>query len=168
MPTNRNAEVTLSLPSDMEIAFTRAFEWPRSLLFEAWTNPEHVRHWWGCDESRVVACEMDVRVGGLWHLVLRMPDGTDHTFSGKFTEIVPDERLVYTERYENPLVGSPEWLTTVTFDESECGTRLTHNVRHMSREARDNHLKTGMEAGETQSLRRLDERVACLRGVSAL
>lgn len=111
---------------------------------------------------------MDVRVGGFWRVVLRMPDGTDHTFRGKYTEIVPDERLVYTERYENPLVGNPEWLTTVTFEESESGSQLTHNVRHISREARDNHLKTGMEVGETHSLRRLDERVACFCGVQNL
>jgi len=108
---------------------------------------------------------MDVRVGGLWHTVLRMPDGTDHAFSGKYLEIVPNERLVYTERYENPLVGNPQWVTTVTFGETDSETQVTHNIRHPSREARDSHLKAGMEAGESQSLRRLDECIACVRNV---
>jgi uncharacterized protein YndB with AHSA1/START domain len=162
VPTNRSAEVKASLPSDLEIAFTRTFMWKRSLLFEAWTKPEHVKHWWGCDGSRVVACEMDVRIGGSWHIVLRMPDGTDHSFSGKYMQIVPDERLVYTEQYENPHVGNPEWVTTVDFIETESGSQLTHNIHHRSREARDGHLKAGMESGERQSLRRLDERIACI------
>jgi uncharacterized protein YndB with AHSA1/START domain len=106
---------------------------------------------------------MDVRVGGLWRVVLRMPDGADHSFSGHYLEIIPNERLVYVERYENPLVGNPEWVTTVTFEEAESETRLTHNIRHQSREARDSHLKAGMEAGESQSLRRLDECIASTR-----
>lgn len=162
MPTKRSAEVTVSLPSDLEIVFTRSFQWPRSLLFEAWTRPEHVRHWWGCDGSNVVDCDLDVRVGGLWRLVLRMPDGTDHSFNGMYTEIVLGERLVYTERYENPHIGNPSWVTTVTFEETESGSQLTHKICHPSREARDGHLKAGMETGETQSLRRLDERIACI------
>jgi len=163
MPHNQGSGVSLSLPSDLEIAFDRTFEWPRSLLFDAWTKPEHVRHWWGCDESSVVACDMDVRVGGRWRVVLRMPDGTEHSFSGKYLTIVPNERLVYTERYENPLVGNPEWVTTVSFEENGSGTRLTHNIRHQSRERRDGHLQSGMEAGESQSLRRLDARIASVR-----
>ncbi len=162
MPAKRSAEVTLSFPSDFEIAFTRSFQWPRTLLFEAWTKPEHVRHWWGCDGSSVVACNLDVRVGGLWRVVLHMPDRGNHSFNGMYSEIVCDERLVYTERYENPHLGNPAWLTTVTFEETESGSKLTHTIRHQSRKARDSHLKAGMEAGEAQSLRRLDERIACI------
>jgi len=107
MPTKRSSEVTVSLPSDLEIVFTRSFQWPRSLLFEAWTRPEHVRHWWGCDGSSVVACDLDVQVGGLWRLVLWMPDGTDHAFNGMYTEIVLDERLIYTERYGTRILAIP-------------------------------------------------------------
>ena len=53
-------------------------------------------------------------------------------------------------------------MTTVTFEESESGGQLTHKIRHPSREARDSHLQAGMETGETQSLSRLDERIACI------
>ena len=160
MLAKANADVAVTLPSDREICFTRFFERPHHVLFEAWTRPEHVRHWWGCDGSSLSVCEIDLRPGGAWRIVMRMPDGSDHPFRGVYCEIVPGERLVYTECYDVPQIGSPEWLTTVTFDEVEGGTRLTHTILHSSREARDGHLQAGMEAGTIQTLRRLDEHAA--------
>jgi uncharacterized protein YndB with AHSA1/START domain len=160
MLAKSNAEVTVSLPSEREISFTRVFERPRRLLFEAWTKPEHVRQWWGCDGSSLTMCEIDLRVGGAWRFVMRMSDRSDHPFKGIYHEIVPHERLVYSECYDIPQIGSPEWLTTVTFEDVEGGTRLTHTILHSSREGRDRHLQTGMEAGTIQTLRRLDEHTA--------
>jgi uncharacterized protein YndB with AHSA1/START domain len=157
MLTKSSTDVVVSLPSDREIAFTRIFERPRHLLFQAWTEPEHLRQWWGCDGSSLIECEIDLRVGGAWRLVMRMADGSEHPFHGVYREIVPDKRLVYSECYDNPQVGSPEWVTTITFDEVEEGTRLTHLIQHRSREVRDAHLQVGMEAGAIQTLRRLDE-----------
>lgn len=155
-----NAEVTVTLPSDREIAFTRIFGRRPDLLFKAWTQPEHLRHWWGCDGSSLTVCDVDLRVGGEWHIVMRMPDGSDHPFRGVYREIVPNERLVYTECYDVPQFGSPEWLTTVTFDDVDGSTRLTHTILHRSRDARDGHLQAGMEDGSIQTLRRLDEHTA--------
>jgi uncharacterized protein YndB with AHSA1/START domain len=91
---------------------------------------------------------------------MRMPDGSDHPFRGVYREIVPNERLVYTECYDVPQIGSPEWLTTVTLDDLRGSTRLTHTILHRSREARDGHLQAGMEAGSIQTLLRLDEHAA--------
>jgi uncharacterized protein YndB with AHSA1/START domain len=153
-------EVTVTLPSETEIRFTSVFRRPRQVLFEAWTRPEHIRHWWGCDGSSISICEIDLRVGGHWKITMRMPDGSDQPFHGVYREIAPGERLVYSECYDAPQFGSPEWLATVTFEEIEGGTRLTHTIRHRSREARDGHLQAGMETGAIQSLHRLDERVA--------
>jgi uncharacterized protein YndB with AHSA1/START domain len=156
MLTKSNAEVTVTLPSDREIVFTRHFERPRHLLFDAWTKPEHMRHWWGCAGSTLPSCEVDLRPGGAWRVVLRMADGSEHPFSGVYREIVPGSRLVYTECYENPQIGSPEWITTITFEDLEGGTQLTHAILHRSREIRDGHLQAGMEEGAIQTLNRLD------------
>ena len=164
MLTKSNAEVTVTLPSEREIVFTRVFERPRHLLFDAWTKPEHLRQWWGCDGSSLTVCDIDLRVGGAWQLVMRMPDGSDHPFQGVYQEIVPNERLVYSECYVMPRIGSPEWLTTVTFEEFEGGTKLTHSIVHRSRETRDGHLQAGMEAGTAQTLRRLNEHTARMAG----
>jgi uncharacterized protein YndB with AHSA1/START domain len=152
-------DVTVTLPSDREITFTRIFEHPRHLLFEAWTKPEHVRHWWGCQGSVLTVCEIDFRIAGAWRFVMQMSDGSEHPFKGHYQEIVPNERLVYTECYDIPQIGSPEWLTTITFEGFAGNTRLTHSILHRSREARDGHLQAGMEAGTAQTLRRLDEHV---------
>jgi uncharacterized protein YndB with AHSA1/START domain len=166
MLAKSNAEVTVTLPSEREISFTRIFERPRDILFDAWTKPEHLRQWWGCDGSSLTMCEIDLRVGGAWHFVMRMSDGGDHPFKGIYHEIVPNERLVYSECYDIPQIGSPEWLTTVTFEDVEGGTRLTHTILHRTREARDGHLQAGMEAGAIQALRHLDEHAARMGKVS--
>ncbi len=160
-----NHEVTVTLPSDREIVFTRTFERPRHLLFEAWTKPEHLRQWWGCEGSTVTLCEIDLRPGGAWRLLMLMPDGGEHPFKGVYREIVPNERLVYTECYDMPTFGSPEWLTTITFDEIDAKTKLTHSILHRSVEARDGHLQAGMEAGTVQTLNRLAEHVALMAEV---
>jgi uncharacterized protein YndB with AHSA1/START domain len=160
MLVKSGVDVAVTLPSDREVAFTCTFERPRHLLFEAWTKAEHLRHWWGCEGSTVTLCEIDLRVGGAWQMVMRMADGSDHPFRGVYREILRNERVVYTECYDVRQFGSPEWLTTVTFEEVGRGVRVTHSILHRSREARDGHLQAGMEAGSVQTLRRLDEHAA--------
>jgi uncharacterized protein YndB with AHSA1/START domain len=168
MLETRSNEVTLMLPSDREIVVTRTFERPRHLLFEAWTKPEHMRQWWGCDGSMLTLCEVDLRPAGAWRVVMRMADGSEHPFHGVYREVKPNERLVYTEQYDMPSVGSPEWVTTILFEEVEGGTKLTHSILHRSAEARNGHLQAGMEAGTVQILNRLDQHVAAMEeaGVS--
>lgn len=157
MLVKNDLDLTMTLPSEREISFTRIFEHPRHILFDAWTKPEHLRHWWGCEGSSLTSCEIDLRVGGAWSLVLHMLDGSNHPFKGAYREIVTNSRLVYSECYDMLQIGSPEWVTEVVFEEVEEGTRLTHTIQHRSQEARDQHLKVGMETGEAQAMRHLDE-----------
>jgi uncharacterized protein YndB with AHSA1/START domain len=163
MLVGKNVEVTVSLPTEWEIASTCRFQRSARLLFEAWTRPEHLRQWWGCEGSTITHCAIDLRVGGAWSLVMRMPDGADHPFHGIYREIQRPHRLVYTECYEMPQYGSPEWLTTVTFEELQAETLVTHTIRHKSREFRDGHLQAGMQEGMTQTLNRLNEHTAAMQ-----
>jgi uncharacterized protein YndB with AHSA1/START domain len=110
----------------------------------------------------LTVCEIDLRPGGAWRFVLRMADGSEHPFRGIYREIVPPERLIYTECYDVPAVGSPEWLTTVIFEEHGGKTKLTSTLLHQSAEARDGHLQAGMEAGMVQTLNRLAEHVSSM------
>lgn len=162
MLAGKNLDVSVSLPSDREIAFTCRFRRSARLLFDAWTQPEHLRQWWGCEGSSIPSCAVDLRVGGAWSLVMRMADGSDHPFHGTYCEVVGAHRLVYTECYDMPRFGSPEWLTTVTFDETEAVTLLTHTIEHKSREARDGHLQAGMQEGTVHTLTRLNEHTAAM------
>jgi uncharacterized protein YndB with AHSA1/START domain len=76
MLVGKSVEVAVSLPSEREIAFTCRFQRRARLLFEAWTKPEHLRQWWGCEGSSITHCVIDLRAGGSWSLVMRMGDGS--------------------------------------------------------------------------------------------
>jgi uncharacterized protein YndB with AHSA1/START domain len=94
---------------------------------------------------------------------MQMKDGSDHPFHGTYREIVRPCRLIYTECYDMPQFGRPEWLTTVTFEETPEGTLVTHTIRHKSRAVRDGHLQAGMQAGMVQTLTRLNEHAATMK-----
>jgi uncharacterized protein YndB with AHSA1/START domain len=107
MLVGKSVEVAVSLPSEREIAFTCRFQRRARLVFEAWTTPEHLRHWWGCEGSSITHCAIDLRAGGSWSLVMRMADGSEHPFHGNYREILRPHRLVYTECYECPNSAAP-------------------------------------------------------------
>jgi uncharacterized protein YndB with AHSA1/START domain len=155
-------KVSVTLPSDREIRFTRVFDWPRALIFECWTNPEYLRHWFGCAKSKVTACEVDLRSGGAWRIALQMPDGMEHIFRGVYREIDRPRRLVYSECYDMEFCGRPEWLTTVELEELGGRTKLTNTLLHKTRAARDGHLKSGMETGMEHAFDRLEQVASAL------
>src|SRR6188472_3132824 len=111
----------VSTPSDTEIHFTRLFDAPPHLVFEAMSKPEHIKRWWGNlgDGYSVPVCEVDLRVGGKWRFVNRHPKG-EVAFHGEYREITPPDRLVYTELMEPYPDGS---LVTTTFAEEVGKTR---------------------------------------------
>jgi uncharacterized protein YndB with AHSA1/START domain len=153
----------VTTPSDREVVFTRAFEAPRELVFEAWTNPEHVRHWWGLRGSTMVLCEADVRPGGSWRYVTTAEDGAEVPFTGVYREVTPPERLVYTEMYDvEPFNSGDPAVNTATFTQEEGGTLVTVTTVYPSKEVRDFALSTGMEAGAAESYDRLAEHLTTL------
>jgi uncharacterized protein YndB with AHSA1/START domain len=154
--------MTLTLPLDREIVLTRAFDAPRRLVFEAWTKPEHMKHWYGCRKVTLRVCEIDLRTGGAYRYVMRAPDGVDHTMQGVYREIVPPERLVYTEGYVTQGFASNEALVTVTFTERDGKTTFTSTSVYPSLEDRDGHLNSGMETGAAETLDRLAEHLATM------
>jgi uncharacterized protein YndB with AHSA1/START domain len=153
----------VTTPSDREVVFTRAFDAPRELVFEAWTNPEHVRHWWGLRESTMLLCEADVRPGGSWRYVTTAEDGAEVPFTGVYQEVTPPERLVYTEMYDvEPFNSGDPAVNTVAFTPEEGGTLVTVTTVYPSKEVRDFALSSGMEAGAAESYDRLAEHLTTL------
>jgi uncharacterized protein YndB with AHSA1/START domain len=159
MTTSGTAKVTL--PADEQILITREFAAPKHLVYKAWTTPELVRRWWNAKRGEVTTCEIDLRVGGTWRYVMVTADGTEVGFHGEFREIVPNERIVSTEVYE----GMPEGaaLNTMTFAEEDGRTTLTILVEHSSKEHRDGHINSGMEAGMQDAMDLLEEVAVSLR-----
>ena len=148
---------TVTLPTDTEILITREFDAPRHLVYRAWTTPELVKRWWSGQRGDVTSAEIDLRVGGMWRWVMVAHGGFEVAFHGVYREIVPDERIVTTEVFEGMPEG--EALNTLTFTEEDGRTTLTLLVEHSSREHRDAHVNSGMEAGMQESMDAL-ERVA--------
>src|SRR6266511_3490186 len=93
----------VTTPSEREIAMTRVFNAPRSLVFDAWTRPGLITRWLGVRAGwSLPVCEIDLRVGGAYRFVWRGPDGTEMGMVGVYREIVPPERIVCTERFGEP------------------------------------------------------------------
>ena len=155
-----------------EIVLERVFEAPRALVFEVWTRPEHVDHWWGPKPWTAHGAKIDLRVGGEWLYAMQSPEGVDHWSGGVFLEVVVPERLVYTNHFADgsgkhvppSYVGMPgdtpiEMLCTATFEElAPRKTRLT--LRH---QGLPEFLKVPASLGWGTSLDKLAEHLATLR-----
>jgi len=152
----KNTErLQVTTPTEREIVMTRVFDAPRRLVFEAWTNPEHLPHWMlGPEGWTMPVCEIDLRPGGAWHFVWRRADGTEMAMSGVYKEVTPPERLVSTESWGG---NWAETLNTLTLSEANGKTTITNTILYPSKEARDAALKTGMKEGVSQGFNRLDE-----------
>jgi uncharacterized protein YndB with AHSA1/START domain len=152
---NRVGSTAFTTPSDREVVMTRVFDAPRSLVWEAWTNPEHVPQWLlGPEGWTMPVCEIDLRPGGEWHFVWRRTDGTEMEMRGEYREVAPPERLISTESWGGDW---PETLNTLILTEEDGKTTMTQTVLYPSREARDAALGTGMQDGASQSFDRLAE-----------
>jgi uncharacterized protein YndB with AHSA1/START domain len=149
---------------DRELVMVRAFDAPRSLVFDAYTRPELLKRWLGVSGGwELAVCEIDLRVGGTYRWVWRNPDRKqDMGVRGVYREITAPDRLVCTEQFDDPWYKG-EALSTVTFVEASGKTTLTVTMRYESTEARDGVLASPMEGGVEQSYNKLAEILATLR-----
>jgi uncharacterized protein YndB with AHSA1/START domain len=161
MPSTSSGTAAVTLPTDEQILIAREFNAPKELVYRAWTTPELVKRWWNAKRGEVTIAEIDLRVGGVWRYVMVTDDGFEVGFHGEFREIVPNERVVATEVYEG--MPDAEAVNTVTFDEEDGRTTLTILVQHMSKEHRDAHIDSGMEAGMQDAFDLLEEVAVSLR-----
>ena len=124
-----------------ELLIKRSFDAPRDLVFKCWTDPEHLKRWCCPTGFTIPFSEGDIRPGGWFKTCMRAPDGTDHWLGGKYEEIVPPEKIVFSHGWLNDK-GETDHQTTVTITLAEDGdrTRLTlHQAFFQSTESRDGH-----------------------------
>lgn len=117
---SRETTDTSAGPSESEFISTRVFAAPRERLFEAFSNPDHLVHWWGPEGFRNTFQEFDLRPGGAWRFVMHGPDGTDYPLTKRFVEIVAPERIVL--QHAQPMHN---FQMTMTYAEHPDGTHLT-------------------------------------------
>ncbi len=118
-----------------DFVLTREFDAPRGLLFDVWTQPEHLRQWFSPKGFTVIAAKMDLRPGGNYHYGMKTPDGKEMWGKWIFREIVRPERLVFIDTFSDPQGGltrhpfSENWpsqmLSTITFAERNGRTTIT-------------------------------------------
>lgn len=151
---------------EREIVMERVFDAPRTLVYEAYTTPALVKRWLGVFGGwELAVCDMDVREGGTYRWVWRNRDtGAEMGAGGVFREVSPPDRLVCTEKFDDPWYAG-EAHNTVTFVEANGKTTMTSTLRYESTEVRDTVLKSPMETGVEKSYDRLAEVLATGRVV---
>ena len=153
----------LTTRGDREIVMTRVLDAPRKLVFDAFTRPELVRSWLlGPEGWTMPVCEIDLKVGGSYRYVWRNAKGTEMGMGGVYREIVPPQRIVATEKFDQAWYPG-EAVGTIVLVERDGKTTLTQTVLYESREAREAVLKSGMESGVVASYDRLAEVLVSLR-----
>jgi len=160
MDAKRNSSIEET--TDREIVLTRVFDAPRELVWEAWTDPKHVVHWWGPRGFTTTIEKMDVRPGGVWKHVMHGPDGTDYPNSSVFKEVVKPERIVYSHGGGKKGGPGAHFVATWTFEALDGDkTRVTMRGVFDTAADRDMVVKEyGAIEGGKQTLERFAEYLA--------
>ena len=144
----------VTLPSDCEVLLTRVFDAPRELVWQAFTKPQLLKRWFGPRGWSLVECEVDLRVGGGWRYVMQGPEGQKMGMRGVYREIVPPERSVHVESFDD---YPGESVVNAVFTEEGGKTTMNATVRYPSKEVRDTVVRMGMEHGAAESYDKLAE-----------
>lgn len=159
-------QTTTQAPADRTLTLSRTFDAPPSLVFKAWTDPELIRQWFVPKPWSIAKVENDVRAGGSNLIVMRDPDGNEYPNRGVYLEVVPNERLVFTDAYVSAWEpsGKPFMTGIITFKAEDGGrkTRYTARVAHWNAEDREAHEKMGFHEGWGKCADQLAELLATL------
>lgn len=139
---------------DRELVVTRIFDAPPSIVYRAWSKPDLFQRWWmpkSVTGVALISCEMDVRTGGKYRLEFAFGGSDTMAFYGKYLEVVPNERIVWTNDE-----GEEGAITTVTFEDQGGKTLLNFHEIYPSKEALEEALQ-GSAAGLPEQLDQLDE-----------
>ncbi|HEY4875059.1 MAG TPA: SRPBCC family protein [Puia sp.] len=147
-----NEKEAVSAITNLELTITRLFNAPRQLMWEVWTNPEHIKNWWGPNGFTNTIFTMDVKNGGIWDFIMHGPDGTDYKNENVFAEIMKPEKIVYDH------VNYPKHHTTITFKEQGNKTLVTMTMIFETAELKEQSVKTfKADIGLKQNMDRLEE-----------
>jgi len=133
----------------LDLVLERTVDVPRELVWTAWTTPAHIRHWFVPKPWSITDCEIDLRPGGIFRTTMRSPDGQEFPNIGCYLEIVPNERLVFTDTL---LPGyrpsqNPFFSAILTLEPQGSGTRYTAYAIHKDEDGRKKHEEMGFHDG---------------------
>ncbi|MEX1018507.1 MAG: SRPBCC domain-containing protein [Litorilinea sp.] len=158
------AQGTVVETDGRELTLTRVFAAPRSLVFEAFSDCKHLKYWWGPTGWTLPVCEMDFRVGGVWHYCMGGPEGEESWGKAIYSEIVKPTRIVYMD-YFSDAEGSlsdnmPGIQVTVTFEEDGNATKVVSRAQTGTDAEMQGLVEMGMVEGIKQTWDRLAEHLA--------
>lgn len=147
----------------LDLVLERVVDVPRELVWKAWTTPEHIKKWFTPAPWTTVACEIDLRPGGIFRTVMRSPEGEEFPNVGCYLEIIENEKLVWTDALgpgfrpsSEPSSCGTSYLTAVLILEPHgSGTKYTAIALHSSEEGRKKHEEMGFEEGWGKALDQL-------------
>jgi uncharacterized protein YndB with AHSA1/START domain len=151
-----------------EFVLERVFDAPPELVFRAFSEAEHLKHWWGPRGWTLTVCNVDFRPGGIWHYCMKCIDKNQGDFYGfeswgkaVYEEIVKSEKIVYVDYFSdadcNEAEGMPSTRVTMAFVSHEGKTKLVSRSQYDSAEALQKVMDMGMEQGITETWDRLAE-----------
>lgn len=144
---------------DRELFLSRTLNAPVALVWEAWTNPEHIANWWGPNGFTNTISTMDMKPGGEWNLVMHGPDGTDYINKSIFKEIVLHKRIVYEH------ISYPSILATIEFEDKGEQTFITWHMLFESHEEFLEVVKTfKADVGLRQNVEKLEVYLTNMKG----
>lgn len=156
MLVNSPFRLQVTAGSGTDIVMIRSFRAPRRLVFKALTTQELLLRWFGGPPGwRLTVCEVDARVGGSYRYEWTHDKGRKMAMAGVFREVAPPERLVQTEKFDDPWYPGEAYVTTVLTEEDGV-TTLTGTVTYETREIRDEVLRSPMESGVAIAYDRLE------------
>jgi uncharacterized protein YndB with AHSA1/START domain len=159
-----NAIQTAVNVQDREIIISRTLNAPRELVWDAWTQPEHLIHWWGPEGFNITLQQFELKTGGVWKYMMHGPDGVDYPNQNVFIDVQQPERLVYSAG-DGEEDSPGQFETTVTFAEEGKKTLVTMRMLFKTVEERDYVVKEyGAIEGGNQTLNRLEQLLASLLG----
>lgn len=151
-----NKDTTLEI-SEKEISATRFFKAPPKLVWEMWTNPEHITHWWGPDGFSTTTFKMEIKPGGVWRFVMHGPDGRDFQNKIIYIDVVEQKLLVYKHSGAED-TEDIHFHVTVSFEDDGDNTKITMKmVFETSEELERVKKEFGAVEGLRQTLSRLGE-----------
>lgn len=132
-----------------ELSLSRLIRAPRERLYRAWTTPDLLKQWFTPRPWTTPVVELDVRAGGSSYILMRGPDGNEFPNRGVYLEVVPNEKLVFTDAYTEAWVPADKPFMTgiITFSDEDGGTRYTARALHWTDADRAAHEQMGFHEG---------------------
>lgn len=141
----------------LDLVLERVVDVPPEMVWAAWTRPEHIVHWFTPAPWRTVDCDIDLRPGGAFKTVMRSPEGKDFPNVGCYLEIVPNEKLVWTDGLLPGYRPAPEPFMTgmILLEPRGKGTKYTAIALHRDEATRKRHAEMGFADGWGKALDQL-------------